>query len=63
MTDKEWVIHFCNIMKLSLLKPTRQDKTILIMHEVNGKTKYLFDCKKWKDAKMYLQKWLLIRAA
>lgn len=63
MTDKNWVIHFCSMMRLMIIRPTRADKVILIMHETPGMRKVLFDGTTWKEAKQYLQEWLLIRVA
>ena len=62
MTDKQWVIHFCDMQRLLLIRPSEADKSILIMQETPKILKHVFDGKTWKETKKYLQDWLYIQA-
>ena len=57
MTDKEYVIYACKTFKLTLLKPTKECKDILVMQDIKGFMKCIAEGKTWKSIRAQLKDW------
>lgn len=63
MTDRQYVIYFCKVYSLDLLKPTKACKDILVMSQVGDEYRQVAEGKTWKQVKLELNNWLLVRSA
>jgi hypothetical protein len=56
MTDKQIVVRTAQAKGFDLIKPTKADKTILVMAPINGFYKCLVEAANWAEARAKLAK-------
>lgn len=57
MTDKEYVSYACKVFQFILIKPTKENKDILVMQDIKGSMKCVAEGKTWKSIRSQLRDW------
>lgn len=57
MTDKEYVAYACKTFNFILLKPTKENKDILVMQEIKGFLKCIAEGTTWRSIRSQLKDW------
>lgn len=60
MTDRQYVIYFCKVNNLDLLKPTNLCKDIIVMCDSYGEYKMIAEGTTWTDIRIQLNAWLYL---
>ena len=61
MTDKEYVAYACKTFKFILLKPTKENKDILVMQDIKGFLKCIAEGTTWRSIRSQLKDWQEVR--
>jgi hypothetical protein len=59
MTDKDFVVRSVEVNRLDLLKPSKEDRTILILDSKRLPAKVAVEALTWADARAQLSNYLL----